>query len=88
MRVGGPNPIDNLTRAATELNTVAGAKINMDTIKLKLDVATGKAFVPDSQRYKNIEDVTKNINTPVALLMLNSCSTVLVSTSVSPNRLL
>jgi hypothetical protein len=31
MRVGGPNPIDNLTRAATELNTVAGAKINMDT---------------------------------------------------------
>jgi hypothetical protein len=62
MRVGGPNPIDNLTRAATELNTVAGAKINMDKIALKLEVATGKAFVPDSQRYKNIEDVTKNIN--------------------------
>jgi hypothetical protein len=45
--------IDNLTRAATELNTVAGAKINMDKIALKLEVATGKAFVPDSQRYKN-----------------------------------
>jgi hypothetical protein len=55
MRVGGPNPIDNLTRAATELNTVAGAKINMDKIALKLDVATGKSFVPDSQRWKNIE---------------------------------
>jgi hypothetical protein len=23
---------------------------------------SGKAFVPDSQRWKNIEDVTKNIN--------------------------
>jgi hypothetical protein len=34
----------------------------MDKIALKLEVATGKAFVPDSQRYKNIEDVTKNIN--------------------------
>jgi hypothetical protein len=77
---------------------VAGAKINMDKIALKLDVATGKSFVPDSQRWKNIEDITKNINmfaqlhsaifTPVALLILNSCSTVLVSTSVSPNRLL
>jgi hypothetical protein len=53
MRVGGPNPVDNLTRAATELNTVAGAKINMDKIALKLDVATGKSFVPDSQRWKN-----------------------------------
>ena len=62
MRVGGPNPVDNLMRAATELNTKAGAKINMDTIGLKLDVVTGKAFVPDSQRWKNIEDVTKNIN--------------------------
>jgi uncharacterized lipoprotein YehR (DUF1307 family) len=51
-----------VTRAATELNTVAGAKINMDKIALKLDVATGKSFVPDSQRWKNIEDVTKNIN--------------------------
>jgi hypothetical protein len=51
-----------LTTAATELNTVAGAKINMDKIALKLEVATGKSFVPDSQRWKNIEDVTKNIN--------------------------
>jgi hypothetical protein len=84
-----------------------------------LDVVTGKAFVPDSQRWKNIEDITKNINmfaqlhsavftafftdplsagmaglgpptlmAPVALLILNSCSTVFVNISVSPKRLL
>jgi hypothetical protein len=45
-----------------EVKLFLGAKINMDTIGLKLDVVTGKAFVPDSQRWKNIEDITKNIN--------------------------
>ena len=63
MRVGGSNPKENITQLIKMLNKKQGNINEKQAAKigLKLDVATGAAFVPDSKRLKKIEDIIKNV---------------------------